>query len=56
MKVLSTEQQEDLQTLINSIPRHNLDFGTANQLDYWSIELKPKRIRKKVLTQAVDTV
>jgi hypothetical protein len=47
MKTLSTEQQQELQELIHNLPRHNLDFGVCNQLDYWAIELKPKRVRKK---------
>lgn len=48
MKVLSTEQQTDLQKLIENLsdPTFQVDVQDHAQLVYWSLELKPKRVRK----------
>ena len=42
-KMLTTEQQTDLRTLLEGIK--GLDAATQAQIVYWSLELKPKRIR-----------
>ena len=42
-KMLTTEQQTDLRTLLEGIK--GLDAATQAQVVYWSLELKPKRIR-----------
>ncbi len=50
MKNLSTEQQADLQKLITDIGEmfpDTLGPEILAQVNYWAIELKPKRIRKK---------
>lgn len=51
MKVLSTEQQVELLELLTKLntafSSSLLDHETMNQIEYWVIELKPKRIRKK---------
>jgi hypothetical protein len=53
MKVLSTEQQTELQQLIDKLTdsTYQMDNEDHAALTYWSIELKPKRVRKK----AIDT-
>ena len=48
MKVLSTEQQTELLKLVQDVKQ----FGTYPSdllpaLNYWEIELKPKRVRRK---------
>lgn len=45
MKVLSTEQQEALLSLLEGVNSDDLEI--QYQIVYWRIELKPKRIRKK---------
>ena len=57
MKTLSTEQQVELQKLIEEVTHlyqglmtTPTDLELKAQLNYWAIELKPKRVRKKVLT------
>ena len=49
MKVLSTEQQTELQELLENIAKENL-FSLQGEwqtdLQYWAIALKPKRVRK----------
>lgn len=54
MKVLTTEQQTDLRNLLGELAEHQVPIGLANTLNYWIIELKPKRIRKPKLAQALD--
>jgi hypothetical protein len=55
VKVLSTEQQGDLQQLIEQISNFDgLDHSIKAELVYWSIELKPKRVKKVKLF--VDTM
>lgn len=48
MKVLSTEQQTELQSLLEELSQHQVSIGLASTLNYWRIELRPKRIRKKL--------
>jgi len=45
MKLLSTEQQNDLRELLEKVGSNNIE--TEAELQFWRIELKPKRIRKK---------
>lgn len=47
MKVLTTDQQNELRTLIEEVSNILSDSGVKAQLSYWAIELKPKRVRKK---------
>lgn len=48
MKVLSTEQQVELQEFLEELRFTNgLSSVQGATLNYWSIELKPKRVRKK---------
>jgi len=58
MKVLSTEQQTDLRELLVRLTEdgYQADLGDMAQLEYWAIELKPKRVRKKkeIVQEAVD--
>ena len=50
MKLLDTQQQTELRELLEKILDHNsLDLETFNQTNYWVLELKPKRVRKKTL-------
>lgn len=44
MKVLSTDQQMALRELLESLESSNVE--TQSELNYWKIELKPKRTRK----------
>lgn len=44
MKVLSTDQQMALRELLESLESSNVE--TQSALNYWKIELKPKRTRK----------
>ena len=55
MKTLSTQQQEDLQKLVQFAGDGDL-FATdvRAQFNYWAIELKPKRIRKKIVDTTVE--
>lgn len=49
MKALSTEQQEELQELITVLSDLDLPQLTLDQkgsLEYWSVELKAKRLRR----------
>lgn len=46
MKVLSTVDQWNLQGLMEGLKEANLDAETMAEINFWSIELKPKRIRK----------
>lgn len=50
MKTLSTEQQLDLQDLIQGLSNTGTDLSMDEKarLSYWAIELKPKRVRKKL--------
>lgn len=57
MKTLSTEQQIELGMLIAKVANfQSFDNETNHQLNYWAIELKPKRVRKKTeqSTNVVD--
>lgn len=55
MKLLTTEQQNELQSLMISLSHCGiLDVPLLNQINYWNIELKPKRARRKTET-VVDT-
>jgi hypothetical protein len=58
MRLLKTEDQQDLQNLLQGIKDDpgvtNLELGLKNDLDFWLLELKPKRVRKKVLDNAVN--
>ena len=48
MKTLSTEQQVELQALLDKVAAfQSFDNETNAQINFWSIELKPKRVRKK---------
>lgn len=47
MKTLQTFQQTELRELLEKISQQ--DVETQAQINYWVIELKPKRIRKIVL-------
>jgi hypothetical protein len=50
VKLLDTQQQTELRELLEKILDHNsLDLETFNQTNYWVLELKPKRVRKKTL-------
>lgn len=61
MKTLSTEQQVELQELIQSMHDHFPDAYPSivkADLAYWAIELKPKRVRRreKVLDTETEVV
>lgn len=48
MKTLSTEQQTELQALLEEVAGNFHDHGTLGAgLRYWALELKPKRVRRK---------
>ena len=54
MKTLSTEQQIELQKLIEEtinlyqgLMTSPADLELKAQLNYWAIELKPKRVRRR---------
>lgn len=48
MKVLTSEAQAELQQLLTQLTgSQSLDHEVNAQVNYWAIELKPKRIRKK---------
>lgn len=44
MKTLQSEQQVELRELLEKVSEQ--DAETQSQINYWIIELKPKRIRK----------
>ncbi len=47
MKNLTSEQQKELLSLISRVAAvAAFDNETNHQLNYWAIELKPKRVRK----------
>lgn len=50
MKTLTTEQQQDLQALFEALKLEflfdNVSLPTKSEIEYWSNELKPKRVRK----------
>lgn len=52
MKTLTTEQQSELQSLLESLNGLNIDV--QQEVNYWVNELKPKRIRKKTLNNEVS--
>lgn len=56
MKTLSTEQQVELQKLMNDLLSNdsNLDHTQKAVVAYWELELKPKRVRKKVVDVAPE--
>lgn len=57
MKLLNNEQQEDLRNLLDSL--NSSDLELQSQIQFWRIELKPKRIRRVKVHDAglgVDTV
>lgn len=57
MKTLSTESQIELQELLTKILQDvSLDSETSAQLNYWAIELKPKRVRKKNILESTTNV
>ena len=51
MKLLSSEQQEELLEVLNKLKKEInptiLGSELLAQLSYWVIELKPKRVRRK---------
>lgn len=48
MKLLTSEQQEDLQKLFVEIEKElDSNPGLQSSINYWLIELKPKRVRRK---------
>jgi len=49
MKTLKTEQQEELKQLLEQLVDVVSDPELKNVINYWAVELKPKRIRKKAL-------
>ena len=55
MKTLSTEQQAALQELVEYAGSDNhLPSDIKAQFNYWAIDLKPKRVRKKVIDTVVE--
>lgn len=47
MKVLQTEQQNDLQKFLQNVSDNNyLPIDLRPVVNYWAIELKPKRKKK----------
>jgi len=53
MKLLTNEQQTDLQKVFEELLTMNLIVAGGsrelpNQIAYWAIELKPKRVRRVV--------
>jgi hypothetical protein len=54
MKVLTTEQQIELQEFLANLTAGNLE--QQSQINYWALELKSKRARKKVLTDPQNTL
>lgn len=54
MKVLNNEQQTELRELLESLEGFGADVQA--QINYWAIELKPKRVRKnnKVFNEVVS--
>lgn len=49
MKLLSNDQQIELQQLFESLSglAAGMTIEQLNQIGYWSIEMKPKRARRK---------
>ena len=47
MKTLSTEQQVELQKLLENLTDSTFE-PNYEELAYWATELKPKRVRKKL--------
>lgn len=47
MKVLTTEQQVELQALMTELSGTVNDINLQGQINYWTLELKPKRVRRK---------
>lgn len=56
MKLLTTEMQAELQAILSELAV-SADVSVTMQanLKYWSIELKPKRVRKKKAEIILDT-
>ena len=46
MKLLKTEDQADLKQLLESLLEEPHDVETRARLNYWALEMKPKRVRK----------
>lgn len=46
MKTLTTEQQLELQDLVEQAAAAIQDLELKNSLNYYAIELKPKRVRR----------
>lgn len=54
MKTLSTEQQIELQALLEEATFGDFPAETRAKLRYWVIELKPKRVRKNIMRPATE--
>jgi hypothetical protein len=62
MKALSTEKQEELLELVlqlveyGSTPGQLLPSNYLHDLQYWAIELKPKRVRRNKIDKSNQKV
>lgn len=55
MKTLTTDQQVELKGLVDYLGTFEvIPIDTLAQLRYWSIELKPKRVRRNPLDNQVE--
>lgn len=52
MKTLKTEQQIDLLQLLNDIAEVPMSALQKNELAYWLLELKPKRVRRNLIDKS----
>ena len=49
MKLLSTEQQKELQALLHELDAEDcVPSQLKGLVTFWALELKPKRVRKKL--------
>lgn len=55
MKLLNDEQQTELQDLLEKLAEHQIPIGLSNQLNFWRLELKPKRKKRVKTEKSVDT-